>query len=137
MLQRSAVQRAMALRPGHPEALARLGRAYWALGRHAEAVPPLQRASALAPEHPGIALWLGHALEDVNEAEAAAQAYERAYRLMPEEGAFAAYLLNWRRKLCDWRELETLSTKVRNAVAQGNPAIEPFAFLSEEASASE
>ena len=133
----AAVQRAMALRPGHPEALARLGRAYWALGRHAEAVPPLQRASALAPEHPGMALWLGHALEDVNEAEAAAQAYERAYRLMPEEGAFAAYLLNWRRKLCDWRELETLSTKVRNAVAKGNPAIEPFAFLSEEASASE
>ena len=65
----AAVQRAMALRPGHPEALARLGRAYWALGRHAEAVPPLQRASALAPEHPGMALWLGHALEDANEAE--------------------------------------------------------------------
>ena len=133
----AAVQRALTLRPEHPEALARLGRAYWMAGRHAEAVPPLQRASALAPQHPGMALWLGHALEDIGEAEAAAQAYERAYRLMPQEAAFAAYLLNWRRKLCDWRDLDRLATTVKAAIAQGNPAIEPFAFLSEDGSAME
>ena len=133
----AAAQRALTLRPEHPEALARLGRAHWAAGRHAQAVPPLQHASALAPGHPGMALWLGHALEDIGEAEAAAQAYERDYRLMPQEAAFAAYLLNWRRKLCDWRDLDRLATTVRIAIAQGNPAIEPFAFLNEDGSALE
>ena len=132
-----AAQQALVLRPEHPEALARLGRAHWAAGRHAEAVPPLQRASAQVPMHPGMALWLGHALEDAGQAEAAAQAYERAYQLLPQEAACAAHLLNWRRKLCDWRELDRLASTVRQAVAQGNPAVEPFAFLNEDASALE
>lgn len=128
-----AAARALTLRPGHPEALARLGRAYWMQGQHAQAVEALRQAAMQAPQHPGIALWLGHALEDAGEAEAAAQAYEHAYRLMPSEPSIAAHLLNWRRKLCDWRELETLSTQVRRAVREGRAAVEPFAFLSEDA----
>lgn len=132
-----AAARALALRPGHPEALARLGRAYWMQGQHAQAVEALRQAAVQAPQHPGIALWLGHALEDAGEAEAAAQAYEHAYRLMPGEPSIAAHLLNWRRKLCDWRQLETLSTQVRRAVREGRAAVEPFAFLSEDAPPSE
>jgi predicted O-linked N-acetylglucosamine transferase (SPINDLY family) len=132
-----AAQRALALRPGHPEALARLGRAHWMQGRHAEAAAALRQALSLAPQHPGIALWLGHALEDAGEAEAAVQAYEHAYRLMPQEPMFAAHLLNWRRKLCDWRDLDTLSAQVRNAVRRGQAALEPFAFLSEDATPAE
>jgi len=50
---------------------------------------------------------------------------------------FAAHLLNWRRKLCDWRELDALSAQVRRAVREGNGVVEPFAFLSEDASADE
>ncbi|MEL1265673.1 tetratricopeptide repeat protein [Pseudoxanthomonas putridarboris] len=132
-----AVARALALRPGHPEALARLGRGHWMQGRHAQAVEALQQAAAHAPQHPGIALWLGHALEDAGEAEAAAQAYEHACRLVPGEPLFAAHLLNWRRKLCDWRGLDALSAQVRRAVREGQGAVEPFAFLSEDAPAVE
>lgn len=132
-----AIARALALRPGHPEALARLGRGHWTQGRHAQAVEALRQAAAQAPQHPGIALWLGHALEDAGEAEAAAQAYEHAYRLVPGEPLFAAHLLNWRRKLYDWRELDTLSAQVRRAVREGHGAVEPFAFLSEDAGAGE
>lgn len=128
-----AAARALTLRPHHPEALARLGRAYWMQGQHAQAVEALRQAATQVPQHPGIALWLGHALEDAGEAEAAAQAYENAYRLMPSEPSIAAHLLNWRRKLCDWRELETLSNQVRRAVREGRAAVEPFAFLSEDA----
>ncbi|WDM68464.1 tetratricopeptide repeat protein [Xanthomonas cucurbitae] len=132
-----AVQRALALQPGHPEAIARLGRVRWAQARHAEAANLLQQASELVPQHPGIALWLGHALEDAGQPEQAAAAYTRAYQLLPDEPYIAAQLLNWRRRLCDWREVEALSTQVRAAVAQGAAAVEPFAFLSEDASAAE
>lgn len=133
----AAAQQALRLRPGHPEALARLGRTRWMQARHGEAAALLQQASNIVPQHPGIALWLGHALEDAGQAEAAAQAYQRAHTLLPTEPYIAAHLLNWRRKLCDWRDLDLLSRQVRSAVAQGHPGVEPFAFLSEDAGASE
>ncbi|MBO9757824.1 tetratricopeptide repeat protein [Xanthomonas phaseoli] len=133
----TAVQRALALHPGHPEAVARLGRVRWAQQRHAEAATLLQQASDLVPQHPGIALWLGHALEDAGQPEQAAAAYTRAHRLLPDEPYITAQLLNWRRRLCDWRELDSLAARVRTAVTQGQAAVEPFAFLSEDASAAE
>lgn len=73
----------------------------------------------------------------MGEAEAASEAYARAHALAPAEPQLAAYLLAWRRKLCDWRDLDALSTQVRQAVRQGHSAVEPFAFLSEDASAAE
>ncbi|HUH91249.1 MAG TPA: UDP-N-acetylglucosamine-peptide N-acetylglucosaminyltransferase, partial [Lysobacter sp.] len=90
-----------------------------------------------APDHPGIAVWLGHVLEEIGEAEAASEAYARAHALAPDEPQLAAYLLAWRRKLCDWRDLEALSKQVRSAVRDGRAAVEPFAFLSEDSTAAE
>jgi len=133
----AACRRALALAPGHPEALARLGRAQWMRGQRSEAVASLRAAAANAPDHPGIAVWLGHVLEDHGEAEAAAGAYARAHALAPQEPQLAAYLLAWRRRLCDWRDLDALSTQVRGAVRRNQAAVEPFAFLSEDSSAAE
>jgi predicted O-linked N-acetylglucosamine transferase (SPINDLY family) len=133
----AACRRALALAPGHPEALARLGRAQWMRGQRAEAVASLRAAAANAPGHPGIAVWLGHVLEDNNEAEAAAEAYARAHALAPREPQLAAYLLAWRRRLCDWHDLGPLSAHVRDAVRHNQAAVEPFAFLSEDSTAAE
>lgn len=133
----AAARRALALAPGHPEALARLGRAQWLRGQHRAAADSLGQAARAAPRHPGIALWLGHVLEDIGEAEAAADAYARAHALAPGSAQIAAYLLAWRRRLCDWRGLDALSAQVRAAVAQGEAAVEPFAFLSEDGDALE
>ena len=133
----AAAQRALTLRPGHPEALARLGRAQWMQNRHAEAADSLRSAAANAPNHPGISVWLGHVLEEVGEAEAASDAYARAYALAPQEPQLAAYLLAWRRKLCDWRDLDALALQVREAVRQGRAMVEPFAFLSEDSTPAE
>lgn len=133
----TAARRALALRPGHPEALARLGRAQWMQQRHRDAVDSLRAAAWAAPEHPGIAVWLGHVLEDIGEAEEASEAYARAHALAPQHAQIAAYLLAWRRKLCDWRDFDALSAQVRAAVRSGEAAVEPFAFLSEDATAAE
>jgi len=133
----TAARRALALAPGHPEVLARLGRAQWMMHRHREAADSLRAAARAAPRHPGIAVWLGHALEDIGEAEEASEAYARAHALAPQQAQIAAYLLAWRRRLCDWRDLDALSAQVRDAVRSGEAAVEPFAFLSEDATAAE
>ncbi|MFC5579400.1 UDP-N-acetylglucosamine-peptide N-acetylglucosaminyltransferase [Lysobacter niabensis] len=133
----NAARRALSLRPGHPEALARLGRAQWMQGQRNDAVASLRSAAANAPRHPGIAVWLGHVLEDVGEAEAAADAYAQAHVIAPDEPQIAAYLLAWRRKLCDWRDLDALALQVRTAVRHGRAMVEPFAFLSEDSTAAE
>lgn len=132
-----AARRALQLRPNHPEALARLGRVAWMAGAHGDAAKLLGQASALAPQHPGIALWLGHALEDADDAEGAATAYRRAHALMPGEPYIAAQRLAWQRRLCDWQDVDALATQVRGALASGQGVVEPFAFLSEDASAAE
>ncbi len=133
----AAARRALQLRPGHPEALARLGHAQWMQQRYADAAASLRAAAERAPQHPGIAVWLAHVLEDTGEAEAAAECYARAHALAPQHPQIAAYLLAWRRKLCDWRDLDSLSRQVREAVRAGQASVEPFAFLSEDASAAE
>ena len=132
-----AASRALALLPHHPEALARLGRAQWMLGRPEDAATSLRQAVQAVPRHPGFVLWLGHVLEDLGEAEAASAAYARAHALAPDVAAIAAQLLAGRRKLCDWRGLDGLSAQVVAAVRAGAAAPEPFAFLSEPASAGE
>lgn len=132
-----AARRALQLRPNHPEALARLGRVAWMAGAHDDAAKLLGQASALAPEHPGIALWLGHALEDANDAEGASAAYRRAHALMPDEPYIAAQRLAWQRRLCDWQDVDALADQVRGALVSGQSVVEPFAFLSEDASAAE
>lgn len=133
----AACRQALALRPWHPEALARLGRAQSMQGQREQAVASLRAAATHAPGHPGIAVWLGHVLEEQGEAEAAAEAYARAHALAPQEPQLAAYLLAWRRKLCDWNHLDALSAQVRAAVREGRAAVEPFGFLSEDGSAAE
>jgi predicted O-linked N-acetylglucosamine transferase (SPINDLY family) len=133
----AAALRAIALRPRHPEALARLGRAQWMQGRCDAAVASLKIAAEEAPAHPGIAVWLGNALEAAGDPEAAADCYARAHALAPDEPQLAAYLLACRRRLCDWRELDMLAAQVRGAIHSGRAAAEPFAFLSEDSTAAE
>lgn len=133
----AAARRALALAPGHPEALARLGRAQWMQQRREDAAASLRAAATNAPHHPGIAVWLGHVLEDIGAAEEAADAYARAHALAPGEPQVAAYLLAWRRRLCDWRDLDPLAAQVRDAVRTGAAMVEPFAFLSEDSTAVE
>lgn len=133
----AAAQRALQLAPGHPEALARLGRGQWMLGHLAAAADSLRAAARQAPQHAGIAVWLAHVLEDTGEAEAASESYARAHTLLPEHPQIAGYLLAWRRRLCDWTDLDHLSRQVRDALRAGQGAMEPFAFLSEDSSPAE
>lgn len=132
-----AAKRALQINPGHPEALARLGRAHWMQKRFHEAAQTLHAAYQRAPFHPGICIWFAHALEDISRPEDAAKIYAHAYQLAPNESQIAAYLLAWKRKLCDWEGIDQLSAQVREAVRSQSAIVEPFAFLSEDSTAQE
>lgn len=132
-----AARQALALAPGHPEALARLGRAAWMRGDARLAMDSLRSAHEAAPRHPGFAVWYAHLLEEHGDAEQAAAMYAHAHTLAPDNPQMADYLLAWRRKLCDWRDLDALSQQVRDAVRTGSASPEPFAFLSEDATPAE
>ena len=134
----AAARRALTLRPGHPEALARLGRAQWMQDRHSEAVASLRAAAAqCAARIPASRCGWATYWKTSAKPKRRAEAYARAHALAPQEPQIAAYLLAWRRKLCDWRDLDALSAQVRDAVRQRQAAVEPFAFLSEDATAAE
>jgi predicted O-linked N-acetylglucosamine transferase (SPINDLY family) len=132
-----AARQALALAPGHPEALARLGRAAWMRGDAKLARDSLRSAHQAVPRHPGFAVWYAHLLEETGDAEDAAAMYAHAHALAPGNPQVADYLLAWRRKLCDWRDIDALSRQVRTAVHDGSASPEPFAFLSEDASPAE
>ena len=132
-----AARQALALAPGHPEALARLGRAAWMRGDAPLAMDSLRAAHQAAPQHPGFAVWYAHLLEEYGDPEQAATMYAHAHALMPDNPQIADYLLAWRRKLCDWRDLEQLAQQVRAAVRDTSASPEPFAFLSEDAAPAE
>ena len=132
-----AARQALALAPGHPEALARLGRAAWMRGDAPLAMRSLRAAHEAVPRHPGFAVWYAHLLEESGDAEEAAAMYAHAHALVPADAQIADYLLAWRRRLCDWRELDALSRQVRAAVREGSASPEPFAFLSEDATPAE
>src|SRR5690606_10610164 len=67
----AAARRELALAPGHPEALARLGREQWLRGQSRAAADSLGQAARAASRLSGIALWLGHEIEDIGEDAAA------------------------------------------------------------------
>jgi predicted O-linked N-acetylglucosamine transferase (SPINDLY family) len=132
-----AARHALSLAPGHPEALARLGRAAWMRGDAPLALRSLRAAHETVPTHPGFAVWYAHLLEEFGDAEDAAAMYAHAHALAPGDAQIADCLLAWRRRLCDWRGLDALSQQVRAAVRDGSASPEPFAFLSEDATPGE
>jgi predicted O-linked N-acetylglucosamine transferase (SPINDLY family) len=113
------------------------GLVHAARARHAEAVASLERSLALFPANAPAAAALAQSREELGRWHDAARACERALALDPTLDAVRAQLLFLKRRLCEWRGLEALSTEVRAVVARAAPGITPFSFLSEPASPAE
>ena len=67
----------------------------------------------------------------------AAALHARALALDPSLHHALGQLVFLKRQLCDWRDLDALSARLRARVAERAPGIAPFAFLSEPAGADE
>ena len=114
-----------------------LGMVYRAQGKRAEAATAFLRAEQLSPENPRYPLQAGIALDDSGQLEAAGQAYARALRLDASSGLALSQLVFTKRRLCDWIDLEALSTRLHRAVAEHRQGITPFSFLAETATPAE
>ncbi len=103
-----------------------------AAGKPAEAAEAWVMAERLSPQNPQYPLGVGQSLEDAGRLSEAADAYARALKLDPNEGRALGQLLFVRRRLCDWREIDALSTRMQHIVANGQIAVSPFALLAED-----
>ncbi|PWK87538.1 tetratricopeptide repeat protein [Fulvimonas soli] len=126
---------ALQLEPRLAEAHALRGHVLQAMGRHAEAAESHLRAERAAPRDPRHAFQAGVALDECGELERAAEAHARALELAPDFHAALAQLVFAKRRLYDWRGLDALGARLREAVAADQAIVPPFPFLAEETDA--
>lgn len=128
---------AIAMAPGNADALFVLGTVLSARHQHPAAADAYAQALAIAPQHLRAWFNLGVAHDEARAYAAAALAFARVLELDSNQHAARAHLLFLKRRLGDWRELDTLSGHVRAAVRAGASGVEPFGFLAEPATPAE
>lgn len=125
---------ALQLHPRFDAAYALRGRILLTQGQPAQATESWLQAERLSPRNPEYPFAAGQALEDAGKLTAASEAYERALRINAKDGPVLAQLLFLRRRLCDWRDLDELSARVRKMASEG-AVVSPFVMLSEDVDA--
>lgn len=131
------LRQALTLAPDHPEGRLLLGHLRAAQQRFAEAEAAYAAGARAAPRDARFPYQIGLMAEEQKHFSIAADAHARALALDPNLHHALGQLVFLRRQLCDWRELDGLSARLRARVAEGAPGIAPFGFLSEPAGADE
>jgi predicted O-linked N-acetylglucosamine transferase (SPINDLY family) len=121
----------------HPEALLLLSQCLTGQGQFEEAANACREAERLAPDDARFPYQIGQIADEQKRIEEAATAHARAVRLDPGLSGALAQWVFIKRQLCDWKDLDLLSDRLRSAVASGARDVTPFGFLAEPASASE
>ena len=124
-----AIDRALALKPDYARAHNNRGNVLRDLGRAPEALAAYQAAVHHQPDHALAWLNLGRALQNQQGHEQAAACFERAWQLAPQMPEVLGALLHARQNCADWRDLDLLQTRLRDALARGERAAQPFACL--------
>ncbi|SEJ10227.1 tetratricopeptide repeat protein [Frateuria terrea] len=125
------VREALKLAPRLDSAHELLGHVLHAQGHGAEAAQAWLEAERLAPEEPRHAFQAARMLEDAGALAEASAAYARALQRAPRSGPALSRLAYTRRQLADWREQETLTARLREAVEGGQQGIMPSTLLVE------
>ena len=123
---------ALQLHPRFDAAYALRGRILQTQGSDAEATKAWLTAERIAPQNPQYPFAVGQVMEDSGQLAAAAEAYERALQLNPNDGRTLSQLLFLRRRLCDWHDLDELSQRLQQAIADDTATVSPFVTLSED-----
>jgi predicted O-linked N-acetylglucosamine transferase (SPINDLY family) len=123
---------ALQLHPRFDAAYALRGRILQSQGSGAEATKAWLTAERISPRNPQYPFAAGQVMEDDGQLAAAAEAYERALQLNPNDGRTLSQLLFLRRRLCDWHDLDELSQRLQQAIAEETAVVSPFVTLSED-----
>ena len=130
-------KQAIRIAPQMAQAHTMLGHAYRARGQYAEALQAYGRAEQLEPTESKHAYQIGLMLDELGRLEEAEKAYARAVHLDHANGAALSQQVFTLRRLYRWDGLDLLSTRLRQAAADGVTGIMPFSFLAEDVSAEE
>jgi predicted O-linked N-acetylglucosamine transferase (SPINDLY family) len=125
------VREALTMAPRLDAAHALLGHVLHAQGHTAEAAQAWLEAERLAPGEPRHAFQAARMLEETGQLDEAAAAYARTLQRAPHSASTLSRLAYARRRLADWREQETLTARLREAVEADQRGIVPFALLVE------
>ena len=121
----------------HPEALLLLAQSLASQDRLDEAAAACLEGERIAPDDARLPYQLGQIADEQKRPGVAAAAHARAYKLDPTLSCALAQWVFIKRQLCDWRDLDRDSARLRAAVAEGASDVTPFGFLAEPASAAE
>ncbi|WP_175498140.1 O-linked N-acetylglucosamine transferase family protein [Dokdonella immobilis] len=102
-----------------------------------EAADACREGERVSPGNPDLPYQLGQIADELKQPGLAAEAHARALQIDPNLSGALAQLVFIRRQLCDWRDLDRLSGRLREAVAAGASDVAPFGFLAEPATAAE
>ena len=128
---------AVTLAPEYPEGHLLLGHVLAAQHRHDAAKTVYETGARVAPRDARFPYHAALMAEEQKHLAAAAALHAHALSLDPSLHAALGQLVFLKRQLCDWRDLDALSARLRARVAEGAQGIAPFAFLSEPAGADE
>lgn len=126
----ASFERVIALAPDLAAAHNNRGAALLCLKRQTEAIGAFEQALRVQPGYEGALENLGNALHDLARFEEAARCFAALAGASPERPYALGNLLDARSRCCDWSaEYSPLRTRVADAVARGQRAQAPFAFL--------
>lgn len=126
----ASFERVIALAPDFAAAHNNRGASLLCLKRQTEAVAAFEQALRLQPGYEGALENLGNAFHDLARFEEAARCFAALVAAAPERPYALGSLLDARARCCDWgADYPALRDRVADAVARGQRAQVPFAFL--------
>ena len=124
------LRQAIKLRPKFAAALYRLGTVLLQQDKIDEAESCYRKSLQHNPKQPNLLVDLGNLLASRNHLAEAAACYQRALKLQPNHLAALDNLIGTQLKLCDWRRLDTIRSRLLEPVLQnwetGRIATRPF-----------
>jgi predicted O-linked N-acetylglucosamine transferase (SPINDLY family) len=121
--------RALALRLRYAEALNNRGHALTEMGRAGEALAHYDRALGVKPDLAEAHFNRGLALTALKQGEQALASFEAAFALAPEYPTLRGRLLHAKMQICDWREIEPMTSALVGEIQAGRCASAPFTVV--------
>jgi predicted O-linked N-acetylglucosamine transferase (SPINDLY family) len=129
----ASYRRAIAEAPDFAEAHNNLGNLLQMASSLEEAVNCYRTALGLRPGYAEAFRNLGSALRRLGRPDEAATALRAALAINPGFAAAIAQLAHQSKELCDWSQLDDLTAELIEIVEAGSAAVNPFVFLSLDA----
>lgn len=126
---RESCQRALQLQPDSLLALVNTGNVLLGLGRGEAALGYYEHALLVGPRNPGALYGRAASLLALERQEEADAAFAALLAVEPDHASALGYLFHLRMDGCDWRDHESLSSRLRESLRQTRRLASPLSLL--------